>query len=77
MEIEVHAIDEQREPLVQQKVSTEAQQPPANIEGGREAAAPPGDEAAQQQPLRNQPNCPGNQAGINLLERLTDTLECV
>ena len=47
---------------------------------GGEAAAPSGrppqlDGAGQQQPKKNQPNRPSNQAGMKLLERLTDVLE--
>ena len=59
VEVEVHENAEQREPLVQQnKVPAEAQQPPADVEGGGEAAALPGGPpqlggAAQQPQERN------------------------
>ena len=54
--------------------------PPADAHRGGGAAVPPGgppqrDGAAQPHPERNQPNRQGNQAGMNLLERLTDVLE--
>ena len=58
---------------------TRCQQKHSNLQRGGEAAAPPGgppqlDGAAQQQE-RNQPSRPGNQADMNLWERLADVLE--